>query len=43
MPIHKVKGGFKYGSGGKVYRAKAKALKQGRAIKASQARRAKAK
>ena len=32
MPVRKVKGGYKWGSKGKVYRSKAKALKQGRAI-----------
>ena len=41
MPVHKTKGGFKYGTKGKVYKSKAKAAKQGRAIKASQARRGK--
>jgi len=42
MPIKKVSGGYKYGSKGKTYHgkgAKAKAAKQGRAIKVSQARR----
>lgn len=45
MPVRKVGGGYRYGSAGKLYRgkgAKAKAAKQGRAIKASQARRHKA-
>jgi len=44
MPVRKVGGGFRYGSRGKVYRgkgARAKAARQGRAIKASQARRKK--
>lgn len=41
MPVRKVKGGYKYGSKGKVYKSKAKAAKQGRAIKASQHRRGK--
>ena len=41
MPVRKVKGGYKWGSRGKVYRSKAKAAKQGRAIKAAQARRKK--
>ena len=41
MPVHKVKGGYKYGKTGKVYKSKAKAVRQGRAIKASQARRRK--
>ena len=39
MPVRKSKGGYQYGTKGKVYRgkgAKAKAAKQGRAIKASQ-------
>lgn len=38
MPVHKVKGGYKYGEKGKVYPTKAQAERQGRAIKASQAR-----
>jgi hypothetical protein len=38
MPVRKVKGGYRWGKTGKVYRSKAKAAKQGRAIKASQAR-----
>ncbi len=38
MPVRKVKGGYKYGSKGKVYKTKAKAEIQGRAIKASQNR-----
>ena len=32
MPVHKVKGGYKYGTTGKVYKSKAKAIKQGQAI-----------
>lgn len=36
MPVHKVPGGWKYGSSGKVYKSKAAAEKQGRAIQASQ-------
>ena len=39
MPVRKVKGGYRYGSSGKTYRSRAKAAKQGRAIKAAQARR----
>lgn len=39
MPVIKVKGGYRYGKTGKVYKSKAKAEKQGRAIRASQARR----
>lgn len=40
MPVIKVKsGGYKFGQSGKVYRSRAKAVAQGRAIKASQARR----
>lgn len=38
MPVRKVKGGYKWGTKGKVYRSKAKALRQGRAIKAAQNR-----
>jgi hypothetical protein len=42
MPIQKCyingKSGFKYGSTGKCYRSKSKALRQMRAIKASQNR-----
>ena len=44
MPVRKVSGGYKWGSSGKLYKgkgAKAKAAKQGRAVKASQARRRK--
>lgn len=41
MPVHKVAGGYKYGSKGKTYQSKAKAARQGRAIQASQARRGK--
>ena len=39
MPVRKVKGGYQYGSSGKVYHgkgAKSRAKKQGRAIKANQ-------
>ncbi len=43
MPVKKSGGGYKYGSKGKTYRggkgAAAKAAKQGRAVKASQAKR----
>ena len=35
MPVHKVKGGYKYGTTGKVYKKKKDALKQGRAIQAN--------
>lgn len=41
MPTRKVKGGYKWGSKGKVYPTKAQADRQGRAIKAAQAKRAK--
>lgn len=37
----KVKGGFKYGPTGKVYKSRAKAVKQGVAIRISQAKRGK--
>lgn len=36
MPVRKVKGGFRYGSTGKVYKSKAKAIKQGVAVRLSQ-------
>lgn len=36
MPVRKVKGGYQYGTTGKVYRSKAKAEAQGRAIRISQ-------
>lgn len=39
MPVRKVKGGFKFGKKGKVFKSKKKAAKQGAAIKASQKRR----
>ena len=32
MPVRKVKGGYRWGKKGKVYKSKKKALKQGRAI-----------
>ena len=41
MPVRKVKGGYKYGTKGKVYSTKSQAVKQGRAIKASQTRKGK--
>lgn len=42
MPVIKVKsGGYQYGTAGKVYRSKAKAVKQGQAIRLSQIRRGK--
>jgi hypothetical protein len=44
MPVRKSGGGYKYGKSGKTYKgkgAKAKAARQGRAIKASQSRKKK--
>ena len=38
MPVRKVKGGYRYGKTGKVYQSKAKAERQGRAIRARQRR-----
>jgi len=32
MPVRKVKSGYRWGTNGKVYKSKRKALKQGRAI-----------
>lgn len=43
MPVQKVKGGYKWGTKGKVYKKKEDALKQGRAIKAEESRRKKKK
>lgn len=34
MPVRKVKGGYRWGTKGKVYKSKAKSQKQGRAIQA---------
>lgn len=39
MPIRKVKGGYKWGRTGKVYKSRKKALKQGRAIAISKKKR----
>ena len=41
MPVRKVRGGYRYGKTGKVYKTRAAAERQGRAIKASQARKRK--
>ncbi len=35
MPVRKVKGGYQWGSKGKVYKTKAEAERQGRAVYAS--------
>lgn len=35
MPVHKVPGGYQWGSSGKVYPTRAQAERQGRAIYAS--------
>ena len=43
MPVRKVKGGYRYGTTGKVYKRKSDAEKQGRAIRASQAKKKKKK
>ena len=39
MPVHRVKNGWRYGKTGKIYKTKAKAERQGRAIRAVQNRR----
>jgi len=39
MPVRKVRGGFRYGKTGKIYKLRSKAVKQGRAIAISEARR----
>lgn len=41
MPVRKVKGGYRYGTKGKVYKLRAKAVKQGRAIEISKRKRGK--
>lgn len=41
MPVKRVQGGYKYGNTGKVYKSKAKAQKQGLAIRLSQLKRGK--
>jgi hypothetical protein len=38
MPVRKVKGGYRYGTHGKVYKQRSKAVRQGQAIHASQGR-----
>lgn len=38
MPIHKVKGGYRYGKTGKIYKSRKKAVKQGQAIAISKRR-----
>lgn len=38
MPVRKVKGGYQYGTTGKVYKSREKAVKQGQAIKATQSK-----
>jgi len=35
MPVQKVKGGYRYGKTGKVYKSREKAVKQGQAIEIS--------
>ena len=41
MPVHKVKGGYRYGKTGKVYKKRSDAVKQGQAIKIAQKKRGK--
>lgn len=38
MPVKKVKGGYRYGTTGKVYPTRKQAEKQGQAIRISQAK-----
>lgn len=40
MPVRKTKGGYKYGKTGKVYKSRAGAVRQAKAIHASKNRRA---
>ena len=41
MPVRKVKGDYRYRKTGKIYKSKAKVVKQERAIKAAQNKRKK--
>ena len=41
MPVRKVKGGYKHGKTGKVYKSRKKAVKQGQAIAINKKRRRK--
>ena len=41
MPVRKVKGGFKWGKTGKVYKSKAAAMRQGKVIELARARKKK--
>lgn len=41
MPVRKVKGGYQYGTTGKVYKSRKKAVKQGQAIAISQKKKGK--
>lgn len=41
MPVRKVKSGYRWGTKGKIYKSKKKALKQGRAIIMAKKRRGK--
>lgn len=40
MPVKKVTGGYKWGTSGKVYKSRASALKQGRAIEMAKKKKA---
>jgi len=35
MPVKRVKGGYRWGQSGKIYKTRAQAERQGRAVKAS--------
>lgn len=41
MPVRKVKSGYKWGTKGKIYKSKKKAIKQGQAIAISKRKRKK--
>lgn len=41
MPVKKVRGGYKWGEKGKVYRTRGEAIKQGRAIEANKKKKGK--
>lgn len=43
MPVYKVKGGYRWGKTGKVYKTKEEAERQGRAVRAAMASKGKGK
>lgn len=43
MPVYKVKGGYRWGKTGKIYKTKEEAERQGRAVRAAMASKGKSK